>query len=55
MEKLSTSEIGGNCFISDTQLPLETEATVRLNDTISAELEVFSGVPQGSILGRFSS
>ena len=44
MEKLSTSGIGGNCFSNRKQ-------TVRLNDTISGELEVFSGVPQGSILG----
>ena len=44
MEKLSTSGIGGNCFSNRKQ-------TVRLNDTISRELEVFSGVPQGSILG----
>ena len=50
MEKLSTSGIGGNCLSLIHSYVSNRKQTVRLNDTISGELEVFSGVPQGSIL-----
>ena len=50
MEKLSTSRIGGNCLSLIHSYLSNRKQTVRLNDTISGELEVFSGVPQGSIL-----
>ena len=50
MEKLSTSGIGGNCLSLIHSYLSNRKQTVRLNDTISGELEVFSGVPQGSIL-----
>ena len=51
MEKLSTSGIGGNFLSLIHSYISNRKQTVRLNDTISGELEVFSGVPQGSILG----
>ena len=51
MKKLSTSRIGGNCLSLIHNYLSNRKQTVRLNDTISGELEVFSGVPQGSILG----
>ena len=51
MEKLSTSGIRGNCLSLIHSYLSNRKQTVRLIDTISGELEVFSGVPQGSILG----
>ena len=51
MKKLSTSGIGGNCLSLIHNYLSNRKQTVRLNDTISGELEVFSGVPQLSILG----
>ena len=52
MEKLSTSGIGGNCLSLIRSYLSNRKQTVRLNDTFSGGLEVFSGVPQGAILGR---
>ena len=51
MEKFLTSAIGGNCSSLIHSYLSNRKQTVRLNDTISGELEVFSVVPQGSILG----
>ena len=51
MEKLSASGIGGNCLSLIHNYLSNRKQTVRLNDTIFGELEVFSGVPEGSILG----
>ena len=51
MEKLSTSGNGGNCLSLIHSYLSNWKQTVRLKDTISGELEVFSVVPQGSIFG----
>ena len=51
MEKLSTSGVGGSCLsLIDSYLSNRKQA---VNDTISGELEVFSGAPHRSILRPF--
>ena len=51
IQKLAALGIGGNCLNLLRSYLYKRKQTVRLNDTVSDELEVFSGVPQGSILG----
>ena len=51
LKKLSTFGIGGNCLSLIHSYLSNWKQTMRLNDTFSGELEIFSGVPQGSILG----
>ena len=51
IQKLAALGIGGNCLNLLRSYFYKRKQTVRLNDTVSDELGVFSGVPQGSILG----
>ena len=51
IQKLAALGIGGNCLNLLRSYLYKRKQTVRLNDTVLDELEVFSGVPQGSILG----
>ena len=51
IQKLAALGIGGNSLNLLRSYLYKRKQTLRLKDTVSDELEVFSGVPQGSILG----
>ena len=51
LDKLLALGIGGNCLSLLRSYLSIRKQTVRINSTTSKELDVFSGVPQGSILG----
>ena len=51
LDKLSALGIGGNCLCLLRSYLSNRKQAVRINSTTSKELDVFSGVPQGSILG----
>ena len=51
LDKLSALGIGGNSLSLLRSYLSNRKQTVRINSTPSKELDVFSGVPQGSILG----
>ena len=55
MEKLSTSGIGGNCLSLIHSYLSNRKQTVRLNDTISGELESSAAFPRALYSGSFSS
>ena len=51
LDKLSALGIGGNCLSLLRSYLSNRKQTVRINSTTSKELDVFSSVPKGSILG----